>query len=145
MVMKKISKISIDEQVRLLLRYYPGSHVELNKNRGFSWIGDLRSSPIGDLYKIKILFERNKKPEIFVIEPKKLRLANGNLRLKHVYNHESQKLCLYYPIDNEWNEGKMIASTIIPWAIEWLYHYEMWLITEEWLGGGIHSSDNSKI
>lgn len=31
-----------------------------------------------------------------------------------------------------------IANTIIPWTIEWLYYYELWLATGEWLGGGDH-------
>lgn len=32
----------------------------------------------------------------------------------------------------------LIADTYIPWAIEWLYYYEIWLVTGEWCGGGIH-------
>ena len=33
---------------------------------------------------------------------------------------------------------KLISNTIIPWTIEWLYFYELWLATGEWLGGGEH-------
>jgi hypothetical protein len=37
-----------------------------------------------------------------------------------------------------------IADTVLPWTTEWLYHYEIWLITGEWTGGGdwpgVHSS-----
>jgi len=29
-----------------------------------------------------------------------------------------------------------IASTILPWASEWLFHYEIWRATGEWTGGG---------
>ncbi len=32
------------------------------------------------------------------------------------------------------------------WAIEWLYHYELWLITGgEWLGGGTVHGATKKI
>jgi hypothetical protein len=31
-----------------------------------------------------------------------------------------------------------IALTIIPWLLEWLVYYEAWLVTGEWLGGGVH-------
>ncbi len=31
-----------------------------------------------------------------------------------------------------------ISRTIIPWAIEWLYYYEIWCVTGEWQGGGAH-------
>ena len=33
-----------------------------------------------------------------------------------------------------------IADTIVPWACEWLLHYEIWLATGEWHGGGEHPS-----
>ena len=29
-----------------------------------------------------------------------------------------------------------IADTIVPWTAEWLVHYEIWLVTGEWYGGG---------
>ena len=38
----------------------------------------------------------------------------------------------------KWNERKMIAKTIIPWTSEWLFHYEIWVTTGTWHGGGIH-------
>lgn len=142
--MKKTNRIPISEQVRLLKQYYPESEIKLNKNKGFTWIHSLQSSPMGNTYKVKIIFVKDAKPEVYVIDPEKLKLADGKLRLPHVYSHETQKLCLYYPIDNEWNEGKMIASTIIPWSIEWLYHYELWVITGKWLGGGIHPTTTKK-
>jgi hypothetical protein len=32
-----------------------------------------------------------------------------------------------------------LAMTVIPWISEWLYFYELWLVTGEWLGGGTHA------
>ena len=32
----------------------------------------------------------------------------------------------------------LLADTIVPWAAEWLMHYELWLVTGEWTGGGDH-------
>ena len=46
------------------------------------------------------------------------------------------RICLYRY--SEFNSSKLLANTIIPWAIEWLYYYELWLATGEWLGGGEH-------
>ena len=28
----------------------------------------------------------------------------------------------------------LIVDTIVPWAAEWLLHYEIWLATGEWFG-----------
>ena len=44
--------------------------------------------------------------------------------------------CLCY--GDEFASDMLIADTYIPWAIEWLYYYEIWLVTGEWCGGGIH-------
>jgi hypothetical protein len=77
-------------------------------------------------------------PDVFIIDPKPLILAPGETRLKHVYDHDKQHLCLYFRKDKEWTASKMIADTIIPWASEWLLHYEFWVLTGEWRGGGIH-------
>lgn len=29
-----------------------------------------------------------------------------------------------------------LADTIVVWASEWLFFYESWLLTGDWLGGG---------
>lgn len=42
-------------------------------------------------------------------------------------------ICLYRY--SEFNSSKLLANTIIPRAIEWLYYYELWLATGKWLGG----------
>ena len=68
----------------------------------------------------------------------KNRVHLGAQRLPHVYDHVKQQLCLYYGPAREWTPDKMIADTIVPWASEWLLHYEFWLVTGIWHGGGIH-------
>jgi hypothetical protein len=52
--------------------------------------------------------------------------------LPHVFGGED--LCLYY--EGEWTSEMALVETIVPWASEWLVHYELWLITGEWGGGG---------
>jgi hypothetical protein len=37
-----------------------------------------------------------------------------------------------------------IATTIIPWLSLWLYYYEVWHATGEWMGGGIEHGDATK-
>ena len=62
--------------------------------------------------------------------------------IPHVYsNLENPKrplLCLYDPEMNEWHAGCVVASTIVPWTIDWLACYEGWLATGRWAGGGRH-------
>jgi hypothetical protein len=46
-------------------------------------------------------------------------------------------LCLFLG-NHEWHESIPIADTLVPWASEWLFFYELWLATGEWLGEGEH-------
>jgi hypothetical protein len=45
-------------------------------------------------------------------------------------------LCLYYP--GQWRPDLLLSTTIVPWTAEWLMHYELWLATGHWTGGGHH-------
>lgn len=56
--------------------------------------------------------------------------------LPHTYNDEvdKQRLCLFLP--QEWKEDMLISNTIVHWAIQWMYYYEIWASTGRWLGGG---------
>jgi hypothetical protein len=75
-----------------------------------------------------------KSPRIFVIDPP-LERRNGRLP-PHRYSEGN--LCLYLPNANEWGSHMLLAHTIVPWASEWLMHYELWLIDGKWHGGGVH-------
>lgn len=76
---------------------------------------------------------------IYPVKPYIGREING-IKVPHMYSDGS--LCLFYPGYDEWKYSDSWAETLIPWASLWLYYYELWLMTGEWIGGGIH--ENSK-
>lgn len=82
-------------------------------------------------YTVRMSHRHGKRPQVEVIEPQ-LELHPGADRLPHVY--PGDQLCLYY--DREWNDGLLLAHTVLPWASEWLLYYELWLATGSWHGGG---------
>jgi len=51
---------------------------------------------------------------------------------------EQPVLCLHDPLKFEWLPVYAIADTIVPWTIEWLACYEVWLALGTWTGGGRH-------
>ena len=114
---------------------FPGSNVHRTRDHELTWVHTLCPSPIGDEYKVNLVYKINCGVKFFVSEPK-LQLAKGKSTLPHVYSTPKQQLCLYYPDGIEWNVGKLYTQTIIPWASEWLYHYEIWVGTGIWHGGG---------
>lgn len=122
------------QQYAGLKRSFPDAVMDSDMKSYLSWEETLRSSPLGEQYRIKITYRIGESPNVFVIDPQKLELASGENRLPHVYDHEKQHLCLY--LAPEWTSFKSIVNTIVPWTIEWLYHYELWTIDGQWKGGG---------
>lgn len=85
-------------------------------------------------YRVRIEYRAGEPPEITVLEPPLKPREEGG-RLPHVYPGE--KLCLYLPNAGEWTPDMSLAHTIVPWIADWLFYYEVWHVTGEWLGGGV--------
>ncbi len=130
------------QQAGLLRSYFPESRILYRGKDELTWIGDLQPSALSGIYTIKVNYSHTKGLSVYVVKPK-LVLAAECTELPHVYSTKQQQLCLFYPKDREWSNKMWIAKTIIPWASEWLYFYELWLATEgEWLGGGVEHENN---
>lgn len=95
------------------------------------WVGTLQPSAISDLYTVQILYDMPLRPKVSVLAPT-LQLAEGRERLPHVFPEDH--LCLH--LGHEWRPDMFISSTVVPWTAEWLIHYESWLLTGDWQGGG---------
>lgn len=129
-----------------LKKVYPSSYGEI-RNGIFAWFYELQPTSISQKHKIKITCKDLGKgvyePIIYVKKPLPLQLAEGKSRLPHVYDHKKQRICLYEWKKVQWNCSMRISQTIVPWTAEWLYFYEVWVITGKWLGGG-HGDDHPK-
>jgi hypothetical protein len=130
------TKILLGHQEGALRSYFPSSTVTRKGEEELVWEGELRPTPLSDTYKVRLHYRSGKFIRVNVLAPI-LRLAEGAKVLPHVYSTPKQELCLYYPKDKEWHEGMYYVQTLIPWASEWLYHYEIWVATKVWHGGGI--------
>ncbi|WP_109694365.1 hypothetical protein [Chitinophaga deserti] len=134
-------RISLMHQAGALRSYFPGSTVTRSGEQGLAWEGWVQPTSLSPLYKLRLTYSRKTGVGVFVISPK-LKLAKGKTKLPHVYSTPNQKLCLYYPVEREWDPSMFFVKTILPWATDWLYYYEHWLLTDgEWLGGGIEHDD----
>jgi hypothetical protein len=137
-MVKRKNRISLIVQAGTLKSTFPKSEVKRNKEESLIWISDISPTPLSDTYRLKLHYVRDKGVKVYVIDPKPLALAKGKKFLPHVYSTPKQQLCLYYPNGIEWNIGMLYTKTLIPWACEWLYQYEIWVATGTWQGGGIH-------
>lgn len=119
--------------VALLRELYPqGKVVSMHPN--LIWICDLKPSFLSKTYTIRVEYKLNAQPIITVIKTKLSR--GGADKLPHVWSDSLQFLCLHFPQEGKWTAKDNIADTIIPWASEWLFHYELWEISGNWSGGG---------
>jgi len=130
---QKYRTINLAIQKLALEKQFPDSESRIHRSE-LTWAGILKPSPLSDCYKIQIRYKLNGNPEVEVLDPS-LKSKNGR-KPPHLYLGE--RLCLYLPKTGEWTKEMLLSETIIPWASEWLLHYEIWRITGEWYGGGIH-------
>lgn len=97
------------------------------------WKGSIQPSPLSEAYTVSVRFRPGRRPELRVLSPE-LKPREGMDGLPHIYPDGS--LCLN--LIGEWNEGMVLAETVLPWASSWLYFYEVWHATGFWQGGGTH-------
>jgi hypothetical protein len=142
--------LTVREQHRAILEDFSEFRLVADCDWFGIWEGVVQ--PIAKPYRIRIIYYRYhlfddwewQAPfvQVHVIDPPigALALAAGK-RLPHIYGNPHDPampaLCLYDP-ETSWTGYDYIASTIIPWASEWLFHYEYWKISGEFLGLGIH-------
>src|SRR5690348_11388829 len=81
------------------------------------WTGRMQPSPVSETYKLRLVYRVGRTPTISVLEPD---LRGEVDALPHVY--AGNVLCLHYP--GQWRDEQLITETILPWASEWLLHFE---------------------
>lgn len=93
----------------------------------------MRPTEVSAIYHIGLRYRLGTSPEVRVLAPS-LTTRDGNPNIPHMYGQE--RLCLYLPGNGEWSASMPLGRTVIPWTAEWLFYYELWHATGEWLGGG---------
>ncbi|MGN7884922.1 hypothetical protein [Dyadobacter sp. 22481] len=136
--MIKAKSLGIAAQAFGIRQLTPDSKIVIERDYRLTWTYEISPSPLGDRYGVKVIYAISESPKAYVVTPKPLTLAKGKLALPHCYNQKEQLLCLYYPDGRQWNSTMSLAKTVIPWMYDWLYHYEIWVGTGEWNGGGVH-------
>ena len=128
-------------QIAKIKEFFPEaiSHVKCGKAE---IIVHLKPTINSEDYTVKFEAKQGiKKVKVFVVHPRIEQMENGK-RVPHLYADGS--LCLYmgYPQYHEWDYKIPWTETLIPWTSLWLFYYEIWRETGNWLGGGIHGKKN---
>ena len=127
--------LPVATQAVVLRSRHPAAQHPVVTGSGLDWTVQLQPSPLSVTYTVRLQYRLGSRPVITVVDPP-LERRKGE-PLPHVF--EGEQLCLYY---DEFDDTKdLIAVVLMPWVCECLYHYESWLITGEWDGGGFHPED----
>ena len=99
-----------------------------------TWTGNLQPTPLSKNYTIRIVYSLGMdQPDVTVISPK---LEKETKYLYHMCTQGTN--CVFFDQKERMDERKVNFKTIVPWTSLWLYYYELWHVTGEWLGGGEH-------
>lgn len=135
----KSPPLSLIQQKVALCSAYKGvcCSIDKRKNKLF-WSGKIKPTALSKEYMVILVYHPGKSPRVWVVGDELEKLDDPNFPHKYDIDAESKmvRICLYRY--SEFNSSKLLANTIIPWTVEWLYFYELWLATGEWLGGGEH-------
>jgi hypothetical protein len=120
---------SLTHQAFALHARFPAAKVRLSP-RLLDCRCEIQPTAASRTYTVRITYTGRRYPIVRVIEPNLE--SRPDVSLPHVF--EDGSLCLH--LEEDWDPGMLIADTIVPWASEWLIHYEIWRFTGEWYGGG---------
>lgn len=123
----------LSEQLFRLRQLYPEAKVYIKRDVLY-WDGYLRPTAMSDTYHIQISYKKRYRPKVLLSGDNVRGFDKGNFphQFKLDSEHKMAQICLH--LNGEFNSYMFIADTIIPWTVEWLYFYEIWLATGEWHG-----------
>ena len=121
------------------------------------WEGELR--PLSQSHRVRITDHRGSDdgrivfvgrwPSVRVLTPVALRAETPGEPVPHIYGrHDDPRgtdLCLFHPASRDWTDDMLLADSIVPWAAEWLFYYEMWHVTGMWGGEEAPHSDGPAV
>lgn len=128
-------------------RRFPDMRVVLDLPWVTIWEGELR--PLSTTYRVRVIDHRGlddgrlaftgRWPVVRVLSPSLSRrdVAPDEF-VPHLFgDHDDPAgahLCLFYPDGVDFTREMLLADSIVPWAAEWLFYYEMWHVTGVWGG-----------
>jgi hypothetical protein len=116
--------ISVAMQNLFMQRKFPQFKFYWENGVGI-WRGALQPSPVSPVYHILIKYNISLVPKVWVLSPE--------LKATTPHRYKDGTLCLYWDKEWAWFPDQDITNTIVPWVALWLYYYEIWLDTNEWL------------
>ena len=114
------------------------------RNGTLYWMAKVKPSPLSRVYNLEITYRLKESPKVYVVGEGLCKLDDPdfphNYGIDYLGNKVSICLCKAW----EFSSSQLLSTTMVVWAIEWLYYYEIWLFTGEWKGGGEHPKNKEE-
>ena len=135
--------IRLFDQMMTLRAAYPSASCEL-RNGTLFWFGKVKPTSLSREYNVALTYSNSQVPKVWVIGEELPKIDDPNFPHKYEIDPQNNmvRICLYRY--REFTKDKFLANTIIPWTVEWLYFYEIWIATGTWCGGGEHPTNTTK-
>jgi hypothetical protein len=134
-----MNAMSIDDQIASMRATWPQFKVRSRSDEMVTWVGPVEAE--FQTFTVEIKYAQGDRfPWVRVLRPAlRERPDFRDGPLPHVYWRNNKPfLCLCDPEQDDWNAAMAISQTTVKWVSEWLYFYEIWSMTGNWLGGGRH-------
>ncbi len=115
--------VSLNVQKRCMQESFRGFRFSAGQN---AWFGTLQPTEKSPEYLVKVSYQDYSAPKVEVVSPQ--------LRPNPKHTFADGSLCLFYQDDQAWDGKNLLSKTVLLWAAEWLYCYEIWLASGEWIG-----------
>lgn len=124
-------------QLLQLRRRFQDGQGSIARSR-LTWDQWIQPHALAHRYRCRLEHKLREYPTVVCMEPALSALADGR-KLPHVYTHvEPICMCLFMRRRECWDDGMSLANVVMPLAFFWLAHFEEWLYSGVWRGGGTH-------
>ncbi len=115
---------------------FPGGETQIKRGQLF-WKAKIKPTPLSREYNIELYYRIKKLPRIFIVGDGLSKLDDPNFPHHYLIDRYNKRveICLFR---YDFSSDMLLSKTVVPWAIEWLYYYEIWIYTGVWKGGGEH-------
>lgn len=138
---QQYAKIGILEYHRgLMEKHYDFLSYKIRDNV-LTCCGSISSEDYKNKYKFEIKCVAGYEPCCKILEPADIKPS------KEIHMYKDHSLCLHYPPDMKWSGWTPIYKFTIPWIIEWIHFYELYLVNGgKWEGpeSPIHFTENDR-
>jgi hypothetical protein len=125
-------------QINAMKSKYPYFKYKQNGDNDIAFIGDLFIKPELPIYTVSVHYRGSLSPIVKILNPPLVQNP------PHYY-YKTNTICLYHPDNYKWRKGNLIAANIMSWTIAWIYFYEYWLQTGNWVGPEVlHNLDKKE-